>query len=97
MKKLLTSIVLLTTVCLYPLASDAQLLKNIMNSVKMSGKKSQKPDTTHSKSSGQFQRDSATNAADNEVPRVRNRTSQCGFSRRFSRGDSNIQKEWWRW
>jgi hypothetical protein len=62
MKKLLTSIVFLTTVCLYPLASDAQLLKNIMNSVKMPGKKSQKPDTTHAKTTGTSS-DSASSAA----------------------------------
>jgi hypothetical protein len=62
MKKLLTSIVLLTTVCLYPLASNAQLLKNIMNSVKMPGKKSQKPDTTHTKTTNTSS-DSASSAA----------------------------------
>src|ERR1700743_805026 len=62
MKKLLTSIVLLTTVCLYPLASNAQLLKSIMNSVKMPGKKSQKSDTTHTTTTNGSS-DSASSAA----------------------------------
>lgn len=52
MKKLLTSIALLMTVYLYPLASDAQLLKNITNGMKMIGQKPKKPDTAHANSPG---------------------------------------------
>jgi hypothetical protein len=62
MKKLLTSIIILMMVCSYPFASDAQLLKNIINSVKTTGQKSKKTDTTHTKNVNGSS-DSSANAA----------------------------------
>jgi L-rhamnose mutarotase len=54
MKKLLTSIALLAIASLYPITSNAQLLKNIINSVKIPGQNksnqnNKKSDTTHAK------------------------------------------------
>src|SRR5579864_5439591 len=62
MKKLFINIILLMTVSVYPLASGAQLLKNIMNGMKIVGQKPKKSDTTHAGSKGTSS-DSSANAA----------------------------------